>query len=47
MDFGYTPEQHQLRKSLREFAEAEIRPHVMEWDETQEFCRLARISLPW
>ncbi|PYT16199.1 MAG: acyl-CoA dehydrogenase [Acidobacteria bacterium] len=37
MDFGYTPEQHQLRKSLREFAEAEIRPHVMEWDETQEF----------
>ena len=37
MDFGYTPEQDQLRKSIREFAEAEIRPHVMEWDESQHF----------
>ncbi len=37
MDFEYTGEQIQLRKSVREFAEAEIAPHVMEWDETQTF----------
>ncbi len=37
MDFEYTPEQIQLRKSVREFAEAEIGPHVMEWDEAQTF----------
>ena len=37
MDFEYTPEQIQLRKSVREFAEAEIAPHVMEWDEDQIF----------
>jgi alkylation response protein AidB-like acyl-CoA dehydrogenase len=37
MDFGYTQEQQQLRKTIREFTEAEIKPHVMEWDETQEF----------
>jgi alkylation response protein AidB-like acyl-CoA dehydrogenase len=37
MDFGYSPEQNHLRKSIREFAEAEIKPHVMEWDETQVF----------
>jgi alkylation response protein AidB-like acyl-CoA dehydrogenase len=37
MDFGFTPEQQQLRKSIRAFSEAEIRPHVAEWDETQEF----------
>ena len=37
MDFEYTPEQIHLRKSVREFAEAEIAPHVMEWDEAQTF----------
>jgi alkylation response protein AidB-like acyl-CoA dehydrogenase len=37
MDFGFTPEQQQLRKSIRAFSEAEIRPHVAEWDETQVF----------
>jgi len=37
MDFEYTPEQIHLRKSVREFAEAEIAPHVMEWDEDQMF----------
>ncbi|HEY1337149.1 MAG TPA: acyl-CoA dehydrogenase family protein [Bryobacteraceae bacterium] len=37
MDFEYTQEQIQLRKSVREFAEAEIAPHVMEWDEEQIF----------
>jgi alkylation response protein AidB-like acyl-CoA dehydrogenase len=37
VDFAYTPEQQQLRKAVREFAEAEIAPHVMEWDEAQTF----------
>ena len=37
MDFEYTPEQLQLRRAVREFAEAEIAPHVMEWDEAQTF----------
>jgi alkylation response protein AidB-like acyl-CoA dehydrogenase len=37
VDFSYTPEQVQLRKAVREFAEAEIAPHVREWDEAQQF----------
>jgi len=37
VDFEYTPEQLHLRKAVREFAEAEIGPHVMEWDEGQIF----------
>ena len=37
MDFGYTQEQEQLRKTIRAFADREIRPHVMEWDESQHF----------
>ena len=37
MDFEYTPEQVQLRRAVRQFAEAEILPHVMEWDEAQTF----------
>ena len=37
MDFGYTEEHQQLRKAIRRFAEAEIKPHVMEWDESQHF----------
>ncbi|HKW85326.1 MAG TPA: acyl-CoA dehydrogenase family protein, partial [Burkholderiaceae bacterium] len=37
MDFRLTDEQQVLRKSVREFAEAEIRPYVMEWDEAQHF----------
>jgi len=37
VDFEYTPEQIQLRRSVREFAEVEIAPHVMEWDEAQTF----------
>jgi alkylation response protein AidB-like acyl-CoA dehydrogenase len=37
VDFEYTPEQIQLRKAVREFAEAEIAPHIMEWDEAQTF----------
>ncbi|MFB3815725.1 MAG: acyl-CoA dehydrogenase [Terriglobales bacterium] len=37
MDFQFTEEQQQLRKTVREFAEREIRPHVMEWDEASQF----------
>ena len=37
MNFEFSEEQKQLRKAIREFAEAEIKPHVMEWDETQHF----------
>ena len=37
MDFEFSPEQIHLRKAVREFAESEIRPHVMEWDEAQIF----------
>ena len=37
MDFRPSDEQQLLRASVREFAEAEIRPHVMEWDEAQQF----------
>ena len=37
MDFSFTEEQKHLRKSVREFAEGEIAPHVMEWDEVSKF----------
>jgi alkylation response protein AidB-like acyl-CoA dehydrogenase len=37
MDVRLTEEQDLLRRTVREFAEAEIRPHVMEWDEAQQF----------
>src|SRR6266851_9951859 len=37
MDFRPTEEQGLLRRSVREFAETEIRPHVREWDDTQHF----------
>jgi alkylation response protein AidB-like acyl-CoA dehydrogenase len=37
MDFGFTEEQIALRKQVRVFAEAEIAPHVLEWDENQIF----------
>ncbi|HZB24491.1 MAG TPA: acyl-CoA dehydrogenase [Vicinamibacterales bacterium] len=37
MDFRPTEDQELLRRTVREFAEAEIRPHVMEWDEAQAF----------
>jgi alkylation response protein AidB-like acyl-CoA dehydrogenase len=39
MDFTYPDEVVQVRNVAREFAENEIRPHVMEWDETQTFPR--------
>ena len=37
MDFQLNDEQLQLQKSVREFADREIRPHVMEWDEESRF----------
>ncbi len=37
MNFELTEEQQQIKYSVREFAESEILPHVMEWDETQHF----------
>lgn len=37
MDFEFTTEQIQLRKLMRDFAAAEIAPHVLEWDENQIF----------
>ena len=37
MDFQLSEEQQQLRRSVREFAEREILPNVMKWDEAGEF----------
>jgi alkylation response protein AidB-like acyl-CoA dehydrogenase len=37
VDFSFTDEQNHLRRSVREFAEGEIAPHVMEWDEASKF----------
>ena len=39
MNVGLTDDQQLLRQTVREFAEAELRPHVMEWDEAQAFPR--------
>ncbi len=50
MDFRPTEEQDLLRRTVREFAESEIGPHVMAWDEAQKFSddllpKLAAIGL--
>ncbi len=50
MDFRPTEQHELLRRTVREFAETEIRPHVMEWDEAQHFPvelipRLAALGL--
>ena len=37
MDLRLSEEQTLLRRAVREFAEAEIRPHVREWDEAQHY----------
>jgi alkylation response protein AidB-like acyl-CoA dehydrogenase len=37
VEFSLTDEQQQLRTTVRKFAEAEIAPHVMEWDEASLF----------
>lgn len=35
MNFELNEDQLQIKHSIREFAESEIRPHALEWDETQ------------
>jgi alkylation response protein AidB-like acyl-CoA dehydrogenase len=50
MKLRLTEEQQLLRRNIREFAEREIRPHVMEWDEAQAFpkeliAKLAAVGL--
>src|SRR5256885_13214037 len=37
MDCRLTEEQELLRRTVREFAETEIRPHVRDWDQDQHF----------
>lgn len=37
MNFELNEDQLQIKYSVREFAESEIRPNVMEWDEAQHF----------
>ena len=37
VDVGISGEQSLLQRSIREFAEREIRPHVREWDDAQHF----------
>ena len=46
MEFDFTADQELLRRSVREFAETELRPHVREWDEAQQFPRelLAKLA---
>ena len=39
MNLSLSSDQELLRSSVREFAETELRPHVMEWDEAQQFPR--------
>src|SRR5687767_7547282 len=50
MDLRLSDEQELLQRSIREFAESEIRPHVREWDDAQHFPaellpRLAALGL--
>ena len=39
VDFQLSEEQGLLRRTVRDFAEAELRPHAREWDEEQAFPR--------
>ncbi len=45
MNFELNEEQEQIKASVREFAESEILPNVMEWDETQHFPEELRPQL--
>lgn len=45
MNFELSDDQLQIKASVREFAESEIRPFVMEWDETQHFPEELRPKL--
>lgn len=37
MNFNYSEEQNLIANAAKEFAEQYIRPHIMEWDESQHF----------
>src|SRR5207248_8511721 len=37
MEFSYSEELLEIKRTVRDFAENEIRPHVLEWDEKQIF----------
>ena len=37
MNFDYSETQKMIAQSIRDFAEKNIRPHIMEWDEAQTF----------
>jgi alkylation response protein AidB-like acyl-CoA dehydrogenase len=37
MDFSHSEQQSMIRDTVRDFSERNIRPYVMEWDETQIF----------
>ena len=41
MSFALSDEQEAIRRMVRDFAESEIAPHVMEWDEAQVYPREA------
>ena len=45
MNFELNEEQQQIKSSVREFAESEIKPHVMEWDEEQRLPEELRPKL--
>ncbi|MBC7873273.1 MAG: acyl-CoA dehydrogenase family protein, partial [Ferruginibacter sp.] len=37
MNFQTAELTHQVAQTARDFAQQNIKPHVMEWDDTQEF----------
>ena len=37
MDFELNEDQQQIKRTIREFAEGELKPHVLEWDEAAHF----------
>src|SRR6185312_14705037 len=37
MEFELNEDQQQIKRTIREFAEAELKPHVLEWDEAAHF----------
>lgn len=45
MNFELNEDQQQIKSSIREFAESEIRPYALEWDETQHFPEQLRPKL--
>jgi alkylation response protein AidB-like acyl-CoA dehydrogenase len=50
VDFSLNDEQKQLQRTVRDFAQTEIAPHVMEWDEASRFpseliSKLAELGL--